>query len=44
MYIKKINLIINYLQIIFYYFGENNMKSNPKTKTIILIALGNEKG
>jgi len=40
MYLKEIRLVINYLQIIFYYFGENNMKSSAKSKIIILITLG----
>lgn len=36
MYIKELNLIINYLQIIFCYDGKNNMKSKVKSKIIIL--------
>ncbi len=40
MYKKESNLIINYLQIISYYYGENNMKSSVNSKIIILIALG----
>jgi len=40
MYIKEISLVINYFQIIFYNLGENNMKSNLKSKIIILITLG----
>jgi len=40
MYIKEVNLINNYLQNIFYFCGEDNMKSNAKSKTIILFTLG----
>ena len=40
MYLKELRLVINYLQIIFYYFDENNMKSIANSKIIILIALG----
>ena len=41
MYIKEINLINNHLQIIFYYYDENTMKSNAKSKiSLILITIG----
>ena len=40
MYIKVLNLIIHNFQIIFCNDGVNNMKSNAKSKIIILIALG----
>jgi len=36
MYIKELNLIINYLQIILCYDGEKNMKSKAKSKIIII--------
>ena len=39
-YKKECNLIINYFQIIFYYDGENNMKSSVNSNIIILIVLG----
>ncbi len=40
MYLKILNLLINYIQIIFFQYCENNMKSNAKSKIIILIAVG----
>jgi len=40
MYKKESNLINNYLRIVFYYYGENNMNSSRKSITIILITLG----
>ena len=40
MYIKELNLIINYLQSIFCYDDESNMKLQSKSKIINLIILG----
>jgi len=37
MYLKEINLIINYLQIVFDNFGEYKMKSIANSKIIILL-------
>ena len=40
MYIKCLNLVINYVQIIFRYDGENRMKSKATSKVIVLIIIG----
>ena len=40
MYIKILNLLISYIQIMFFQYCENKMKSNAKSKILILIAVG----